>query len=149
MNTVAKRRNNPVRLEMFNDIDNIVNGFFKPHRVVDDNGNAVMSLAIDVVEKDSVYEIQAEMPGVNMDDLEITLNDGVLTISAETKADELEESEGKVVRRERRYGKYSRSMKLGKNVDENNIEANYKDGVLTLSLAKAEEIQPRKIAVNV
>ncbi len=148
MNTVNRRLDNPVALDVFNDFDNIINDFFRPHRVLSKQGDNAFSLAIDVVEKESTYEIQAEIPGINKDDLNVTLEDGVLTIAAETSAENVEEKDGKVIRRERRYGKFSRSLKVGKDVDENNIEANYKDGVLNLVLAKAEQVQPKKITIN-
>ena len=148
MNTASRRLDNPVALDMFGDFDNIVNGFFRPHRVVNKPGDNSFKLAIDVVEKENAFEIQAELPGINKDDLNVTLEDGVLSITAETSAKNVEETDGKVLRRERRYGKFSRSLNVGKDVDENNIDANYKDGVLKLVLAKAEQTQPKKIAIN-
>jgi len=148
MNTVTRQLGRPANLDLLADFDNVINGFFKPQRLIDKNGDASMSLAIDVIEKDSAYEIHAELPGVSADELDVSVNDGVLTIAAETKTEHSEESDGKVIRRERRYGKYSRSLKLGSDVDENKIDAAYKDGVLILTLAKAEQVQPRKIAVN-
>ncbi len=148
MNTVSRRVESPLSLDVFSDFDNIVNGFFKPHRLVSKHGENTLPLAIDVVEKENSYEIHAELPGINKDDLNVTLEDGVLTISAETSAGNVEEKDGKVLRRERRYGKFSRSLKVGKDVDENNIEANYKDGVLSLVLAKAEQAQAKKITIN-
>ena len=54
-----------------------------------------------------------------------------------------------MIRKERRVGKYVRTIRLGKDVDENKVEANYKDGVLELELPKVEEVKPKKIAVNV
>lgn len=148
MNTVARQLGRPANLDLLADFDNVINGFFKPQRLIDKKGDAIMSLAIDVIEKDSAYEIHAELPGVSADELNVSVNDGVLTIAAETKTEQSEESDGKVIRRERRYGKYSRSLKLGSDVDESKIDAAYKDGVLILTLAKAEQVQPRKIAVN-
>ena len=148
MNTVSRRLDNPVALDVFGDFDNIINGFFRPHRSVNNHGENSFKLAIDVIEKENAFEIQAELPGINKDDLNVTLEDGVLTIAAETNAKKVEETDGKVLRRERRYGKFSRSLTVGKDVDENNIDASYKDGVLKLVLAKAEQAQPKKIAIN-
>ena len=148
MNAVSRRVDSPLGLDVFSDFDNIVNGFFRPHRLVSKHGENTLPLAIDVVEKETSYEIHAELPGINKDDLNVTLEDGVLTIAAETSTENVEEKDGKVLRRERRYGKFSRSLKVGNDVDENNIEANYKDGILKLILAKAEQIQPKKITIN-
>ena len=145
---MSRRVDSPLGLDVFNDFDNIVNGFFRPHRLVSKHGENTLPLAIDVVEKETSYEIHAELPGINKDDLNVTLEDGVLTIAAETSTENVEEKDGKVLRRERRYGKFSRSLKVGKDVDENNIQANYKDGILKLILAKAEQIQPKKITIN-
>jgi len=148
MNTVNRRLDNPVPFDVFNDFDNIINGFFRPERVSSKQAENAFSLAVDVIENENTYEIQAELPGIDKDDLNVTLEEGVLTIAAENKAEKSDQSEGKVLRRERRYGNFSRSLKLGKDVDENNIDANYKDGVLTVTLAKAAAVQPKKIAIN-
>ena len=60
-----------------------------------------------------------------------------------------DKEEGRVIHQERRYGKYVRSIRLGKDVDESNVKANYKDGVLQLELPKVEEVKPRKIDIAV
>ena len=83
------------------------------------------------------------------EDIEVSVENGVLTISAETKS-ETEEKEGeRVIRQERRYGRYLRSLRLDKTVDDKKVKAVYKDGVLELTLPKAEEVKPKKITVNV
>ncbi len=81
------------------------------------------------------------------EDINVTLQDGVLTINAESKVESEEKKEGRVIRQERRFGRYVRSMRLGGAVDESKVQANYKDGVLELVLPKAEEIKPRQISV--
>jgi HSP20 family protein len=74
----------------------------------------------------------------------------VLTINAESHYEHEDRQEGgRVIRQERRYGKYVRSIRLGKDVDEEKVKANYKDGVLELELPKVEEVKPKKISVNV
>ncbi len=149
MNAVSRRLDNPASFDVFGDFDNIINGFFRPHRLVSKQGeHNVLPLVIDVVEKENAYEIHAELPGINKNDLNVTIEDGVLTIAAETSAENVEEKDGKVLCRERRYGKFSRSLKVGKDIDENNVEANYKDGVLKLVLTKAEQVQPKRITIN-
>lgn len=132
------------------DLDNLFQGFFRPLRAFNPAQSQAQSwvLPMDVTERENEYVIYAELPGVNKDNIDITLADGVLTVSAETKQ-EYEEKEGdRLVRQERRYGKYSRSIRLGTQIDEKNVKANYKDGVLELVLPKAEEVKPKKIAVK-
>ena len=98
-------------------------------------------------EKDGHYEISAELPGVKKEDIHVTINNGVLTLEAETSQDESEEKEGRVIRRERRYGKFLRNFNLGDGVEQSDISANFSDGVLTLTAPKLQEKVPaqRKI----
>ena len=112
--------------------------------------NGALSPRVDIKDKDDHYEITAELPGVEKKDLAVTLENGVLTISAETHHDEKEEKEGKVIRQERRYGKYMRSFQVGDSVKEEDIVATFKDGVLHLKAPKVEPVSPeaRRVEVN-
>jgi HSP20 family protein len=93
--------------------------------------------------------VTAELPGVKKEDIDVSVENGVLTITAETRS-ETEEKEGdRVIRQERRYGRYLRSLRLGKTVDEKRVKASYRDGILELILPKAEEVKPKKITVDV
>jgi HSP20 family protein len=88
-----------------------------------------------------------ELPGMRKEDIEISLHDGTLSISGERKS---ESSEGdKAARTERFVGKFRRSIALPTRVDVNNVSASYKDGILTVTLPKAEEVKPKQIKVNV
>lgn len=128
------------------DIDNLFEGFFRPMRRFE--APESYSLPMDVTERENEYVIHAEMPGVNKDAIDVTLADGVLTITGESRQ-EREEKEGeRVIRQERRYGRYTRSVQLGTQIDEKKVKATYKDGVLELVLPKAEEVKPKKIAVS-
>ncbi len=131
-----------------NDIDRVFEGFLRPiHWIEEAAGD--LAFPLDVSERDNEYLIAAEIPGVKKDDINVTLENGVLTISAELKSD-VEQKEGeRVVRQERRYGKYVRSLRLGTQVNDKQITAQYKDGVLQLTLPKAEEVKPKKITVDV
>jgi len=105
------------------------------------------NLALDLSETSDEYLVKASLPGMNPDDLEVTFNNGVLTIKGEVK--EEQESEGKRWHlRERRWGAFTRSVQLPNNVDGDAIQASYESGVLTLSLPKVEEAKPRKIAIT-
>lgn len=105
---------------------------------------------IDILDQDKQYEITAEMPGVKKQDLQVTLNNGVLTIEAESRQENKEEQQGKLIRQERRYGKFMRSFNLGDSVQEDDIQASFNDGVLKLTVPKAATppSQERRIEIN-
>lgn len=105
------------------------------------------SIALDVVESDDEYLIKASLPGINPDDLEITFSDNKLTIKGEVK-EEQEHEEAHYHLRERRYGSFTRSLKLPSGIDSEKIEANYDKGVLKLHLPKVEEVKPKKITIK-
>ncbi len=88
-----------------------------------------------------------ELPGMRKEDIEISLHDGMLTISGERK-DETSQDE-KNGRSERLVGKFRRSVSLPTRVDSTKVNATYKDGLLTVTLPKAEEVKPKQIQVNV
>jgi HSP20 family protein len=102
---------------------------------------------VDVREDENSIYVEADMPGLTKDDIDVTLEDGILTIAGEKKTHNEEDKGGYHVR-ERRYGKFSRSFRLPETASET-IDASLKDGVLTIKLAKREEVKPRKIDVNV
>jgi len=114
------------------------------------NSNAVAEWApvVDIIEDEKAYVIKAELPEVRKEDVHVQLEDGVLTLSGERKI-EKEEKTKKYHRVERAYGVYSRSFALPEDANADKVEASYKDGVLTVSVAKAEKAEPKKIAVRV
>ncbi len=105
------------------------------------------ALPVDVVENNDAYIVKASLPGVNPDDINITYDNHVLTLSTEMQAEE-EKKEERYLLRERRYGSFSRSITLPNMVDASKIEAQYEAGVLTLTLPKAEEMKPRRIPIQ-
>jgi len=106
------------------------------------------SLMLDVHETDGAYTVIANLPGVNPDAININLHDGLLTIAAEIAAPPVEEN-ARVLVNERVNGKFARRLNLGQPVDADNIDATYENGVLTLSIPKAPEAQPRQIPVRI
>ena len=109
-------------------------------------GNA---LALDVYEDDLAYVVHASLPGVEADKINISFQDDVLTISGEVEQVKTNEDQKKrVLLSERSYGKFSRSIRLARAVDVDNVEATYENGVLTLTLPKAPEAQPKLIPVT-
>ena len=105
------------------------------------------ALALDVAENEDNFVVKASLAGIDPDDLDITLTDNVLTIKGEIK-EEKEKEEGVYHLRERRYGMFQRSIALPVPVNAEKIDAVYKDGVLTLTIPKVEEIKPKKISVK-
>jgi HSP20 family protein len=105
------------------------------------------SLALDVVEDDAHYIVKASMPGVDPEQVEITLTDNVLTIRGETKSEQDVDEKTYHVR-ERRFGSFMRSVTLPMPVDADKVEATHENGVLTLRLPKTEAVKPKRIAVN-
>ncbi len=112
-----------------------------------DAEETVWMLPLDVSENEDAYIVKASIPGVNPDDIDITLVDNVLTIKAEIK-EEKDIEEAKYHLRERRFGVFSRSITLPTAVDADKVEAVYEHGVLTLTIPKAEEVKARKIEVH-
>jgi HSP20 family protein len=106
------------------------------------------ALAVDVYETDDDLVVKAALPGIDPDDVDISVTGDTLTIKGETKAEE-EVKEENYVYRERRFGAYSRSLTLPVRVKADKAEAEYEDGVLTLRLPKVEEAKPKSIQVKV
>ncbi len=93
----------------------------------------------DVQESDTGYKLDIELPGVRKENLSVALKDGYLTIHAETKSeDEQKDSNGNYIRRERFFGTCSRSFYVGEDVTEQDIKAQFQNGVLTLCIPKKE-----------
>ena len=103
---------------------------------------------VDVMEQKDSYIIKAEMPGVNKDDVRITLHENVLSIRGEKKQ-EKEEKDVNYHRIERSYGTFERQFALPTGVKSDKIDASYKDGILTVTLPKVEEAKPKEIEVKV
>lgn len=94
--------------------------------------------AVNIKEDDKKYNLELAVPGMNKNDLKIDINEDVLTISSESKHENEENKDG-YKRKEFSYSSFCRSFYIPENVNRDNIEANYKDGILTVSLPKQEE----------
>lgn len=104
--------------------------------------------ALDIHETDSAYTVAVPLPGVNPEAISVKMENGVLTISGELPQPKVDENT-KVVVQERFYGKFSRSVTLPQHVDADKVDATYDNGVLTLTLPKLPEAQPKQIAVKI
>ncbi|MGC9940550.1 MAG: Hsp20/alpha crystallin family protein [Verrucomicrobiota bacterium] len=103
--------------------------------------------ALDVQEDKDNFRVSVELPGLKREDIQVSLEEGALVISGERKTETLDEGIA-VHRQERYYGKFSRVLALPSAVAEDKVKAAYKDGILTVTLPKAEEAKPKTIAVS-
>jgi len=110
--------------------------------------NKASGLALDVDENEDRYSVYVNLPGVNLDDINVNIHDDVLSISAETNATEYDENT-RILVRERRTGKLSRSLRFPVAVNGEAVEASFDNGVLNIIVPKAEEAKPRQIPVTV
>lgn len=108
-------------------------------------GEMTASYPVDIHEEEDQVVVEAELPGFKKDEIDITMEQGVLTITATRKP---EEKKGEQHLNERRYTRVMRSFRLPIAVDENKVDAHLDGGVLTLKLPKREEVKPRRIAVK-
>ncbi len=102
----------------------------------------------DISETDTAYLIKAEIPGVNKEDVKVTIENGMLTIQGERKM-EKEEKDKKFHRIERSYGSFMRSFRVPDDADESAVKAEFKDGVLNVTLTKSAKAKPKAVNVSV
>jgi HSP20 family protein len=103
--------------------------------------------AVELVEKDNEYLLTAELPGIPKGDVDVAVEDNVLTLKGEKKT-EFEEEKDKMHFKERRYGSFERSFTLPRNVDATKIKAEFHDGIVKVHLPKGEETKPRHIDIK-
>ena len=103
--------------------------------------------ALDVYEDKESFSIRVELPGMKREDIEVSLQDGALIISGERKEEKVHEDIS-IHRQERFYGRFTRALTLPMAVAGDKVKAQYKDGVLTVTLPKVEEAKPKQIAVS-
>jgi HSP20 family protein len=120
-------------------------GFVRPPVPFGPWGEAGM--AVDMYETDDNVVVKTAVPGVKAEEIDVSITGDTLTIKAETKEDE-EIKRDNYLRRERRYGSYCRSVTLPGGLKTDEAEADYSDGILTLTLPKAEEVKPKSIEVK-
>lgn len=134
------------RLDPFGDFDNLFKGFMV--RPVFQGAPAAPQMKLDVTEDDKAYTVKAEIPGVKKEDIRISVDGNLVSISAEVKK-ETEKKEGKkVVHSERYFGQVSRSFTLDKEVEQGAATAKYTDGVLEAVLPKKQGTAATQIAVS-
>ena len=114
-----------------------------------ESGRNAFAPRVDIKDRKDCYEITAELPGVKKEDLHVTLRNGMLTIEAETRQEDKEEKDGKLIRQERRYGRFLRSFDVGNEVQESEISATFADGVLKLTAPKHQPKAPEARRIEV
>ena len=103
--------------------------------------------SVDVSETDDGFEVRAELPGVTKDDLSVSVKDNLLTLSGEKRQEKVDDTQA-YRRVERRYGNFQRRFTLPAEVDTDDIKAEFRDGVLTLSIPKPEAAKPAEIPIT-
>lgn len=111
------------------------------------HSGAVLTPACDVEESPSHFLISLDMPGISKENIQIEVKDDQLVVTAERSREKTENGAGRHWS-ERSYGKFHRTFTLGEKVKQDGIEAVYRDGVLRIALAKADEVKPQKISVS-
>lgn len=133
---------------MQNEFDSALGRLFTGRNGGNGNGNGhhLAPYGVDVREDQDHLYVEAELPGFKKEDVDITLENQTLTISAQRK-EANEKPQGEWLLNERRYSRFLRSFTLPPTVDEQSVNAKLADGVLTITLNKREETKPRKITV--
>lgn len=135
-----------VRSDPFRDVDRLFQQLWASQGA-GTNGGRQMAMPMDAYRKDDSFLIRLDLPGVQADSIDLTVEENVLTINAERpappKSDEVES-----VITERPFGTFTRQVFLGTNLDTENIHADYEAGVLTLAIPVAEQAKPRRIEVS-
>jgi len=134
-------------VNLFNQFNDELNRHFSMTREGAANQEHAWQPAVDIREEESCYLITADVPGVNSKDIDVTLEDGVLSIKGERNT-EKEVSEAGYRRRERTHGTFLRQFTLPDTVNANSISAAARDGVLEVTIPKQEKPAAKKIAVS-
>jgi HSP20 family protein len=144
-----------VRLDPFGDLVSLreamnrllEESFVRPSSSGTPEALGARPMPIDMYQTENEVVVKAPMPGVKADNVDVSITDDVLTISGETKLHSEAKREDYIVQ-ERRYGKFYRQVALPTMVEADKAQANFEDGVLTLTLPKAERVKPRAIKVT-
>ena len=145
---VPRRRVSPLVSLGWSDFDRVFDQLWNGTGVASARGEASVAPRVDFSESDAEYVIAAELPGVEEKDIQISLEEGVLTIRAERSAEESKEEKG--VRHFETYrGKYERKLRLPAEVDGDAVKAVYRSGILTVTLPKVPEVKPQARVIPV
>jgi len=121
--------------------------FFAPRRLNGETDLSTWNPAVDIYEESDRFVIKAELPGLDRKDIEVDLNDRILTLKGE-RSYENEVKEDGYYRKERAFGKFHRAFALPANLNADEIKADFKDGLLTINIPKPEEEKPKQITIH-
>ena len=130
------------------EINRLFNSFFDTPVNAGEGAGRRWLPAMDLVEADDHYVLRADLPGLGEDDVKIEVEDNILTVSGERKAEHEQRGEG-YHRLERSYGAFSRALTLPDGVDPEAVQASFDRGVLEVRIPKPEERKPRRVAISV
>jgi len=141
---------NPVRdmLGLEEEMNMLLGDFFGAGRGGDEAGVMRWAPLVDIFEQNNHYELTADLPGLKKEDIKVEIHDNVLTLRGEKKIED-EKKDRNYRLNERYYGEFIRTFTLPENVEKSGIEAEFKDGVLKLTIPKAEKAKPKQIEVQV
>jgi HSP20 family protein len=148
MNTLVRLNNrlDPAYNPLAGNIDDLFAGFFRPIQETARTG--AQPIRIDVTEDANAYRVAATVPGVKKEDINVSVDQNEVTISAEIKRETSAKEGERVLHSERFYGKTTRSFSLGQDVDEANVQAKYADGVLNLVLPKKAPASAKRVTIE-
>ena len=144
--TLIKYR--PRTTSLLDNVDLMINNIFNDNYDEINRSYDSWKPLADIKENDTHYSIVADIPGFTKKDIEITINSSILTITGEKKNETKNESEN-FYHRERNLGRFFRSFSLPDTVDEDRVDAKFKDGVLTIALYKDEKTIPKEKVVKI
>lgn len=147
---------NIVKFDPFKELEDVSSRlsrmFGRPLGRLDANSDMLAMVdwtpSADISETDTAYLIKADIPGVKKEDVKVTIQEGMLTIQGERKM-EKEEEDKKFHRIERSYGSFMRSFRLPDDADESAVKAEFKDGMLNVTVTKSAKAKPKSINVSV
>lgn len=131
----------------FSDFAELRHRLDQAFRDFGDGGRGAWTPSVDLIRRDDSLVLRADIPGIKPDEVKIEIEDDVLTVSGE-HSEEKEEKEGKYMRRERRFGSFSRSMPLPSGVRAEDIEATTEDGVLEVTIPMPPPAEKQKIEIK-
>jgi HSP20 family protein len=134
--------------DLSREMNRLFDSFLRGDVTEEGLANSYWTPAVDILEKDDAYTLEAELPGLKKDDVKISVQDNILTLRGERK-DERKESKKGYLRMETNYGSFTRSFTLPTTINASKIEAEFKDGILKIEIPKAEEAKPKMIEVKV
>jgi HSP20 family protein len=139
-------RYDPFSMEPVSDL---FHGLFRPMRgVLATEESEVPTMKLDVTEDEKAYTVKAEMPGVDKKDIDVKVDGNVVSIHAKVER-KTEQKEGeRVIRRERYSGSFARTFSLASDIDESSANAQYQDGVLTLTLPKKAATEQKRLQIE-